>query len=978
MKYILILVLVLSFVYGKEKKQIRFGVFAYLGYEQTKEKYEPLAKYLNDKLEQEVVLEILSQDEINDKISKKQLDIVTTNPTHFLVIRQRNHLSGAIATLIEYFNGTATSKLGGVIITKADSSINHLKDIKNKTIVAPSTNHMGGFRAQAYELSLYNINIYQNLNNIIELKSSHQDVVKYVLEGKADVGFIRDGILEKMVSNKEIDLDSVKIINQQSNNHPFITSTRLYPEWPVFALPHTNENDVKDFLVALLSLNPQKDFENNLEPFSYTLPADYLEVEALARKLRIPPFESIDNIRLIDIWNQHKAVIILVSIIVLLLLIYYLRERKNKKFIESLLTNVGEGIYGVDEHGRCIWINKNALNILGFQEKEVLNKDQHKLFHHHKPSNEVYDVCECPIHLTLQDRKSRITEETFIKKDGTFIPIMLTVAAINNNGGAIVLFRDITIEKEQNELLKKSEQNLKKAQSIAHMGSWEYNIRTNKLYWSDEVYKIFELEKDIFEPSYKTFLDAIHPDDRVLVDNSYINSLKNQENYTITHRLLMNDGRIKYVVEQCTTEFDIDGTPLLSFGTIQDITEQHIIETQIKESQEKLRLAIDTTKMGIWDWDFNSGHVIWDKNCYELLGYDDNEFDITYDVWEDLLHSDDRDVVVSKINTQLSISNHFSVEFRLKTKNGNYLWLDSRAKVIQVNSQGKPQRVIGTHMDISHKKEYEIQLEQEVNKKTQELSIINKNLQTTIEQEVEKNRQKDILLQQQIRLAAMGEMMGNIAHQWRQPLNAITTSISGLRFKEEMGILDDTDIQNANKSIIKNAEFLSNTIDNFRNFFRKDQPKKIFYVVDAIRDSVNIIKASYNEAFIRVVEKYDTGISYNGSDNLLSQVIMNILSNAKDAFNGKNIEDKRVYVSLKKDDKNITIIISDNAGGISQEIKDKIFDPYFTTKHQSVGTGLGLYMSTQIIKSHFDGEILVENVSTQYGNGASFKIVFPL
>lgn len=976
MKYLLLMIFLLLNLHAEDK--VRFGVFAYLGYEQTKAKYEPLVKYLNDKLDKEVVLEILSQDEIDNKISQQQLDIVTTNPTHFLVIRQKHHLSGAIATLIEQFNDIPTSRLGGVIITKTDSSINELKDITNKLIATPSTKHMGGFRAQAYELSLNNIDIYKYPKNVIELKSSHQDVVKYVLDGKADVGFIRDGIIEKMIANKEIDLNSIKIINQQTNNHPFFTSTRLYPEWPVFALPHANEEDVKNFLVALLSLTPDIEYINKTGIYGYTLPADYLEVEELARKLRLPPFEKIDDIRLSDIWEQNKVVIILLSIILILLVAYYLHEIKTKKFIESLLVNVGEGIYGVDEQGKCTWINQNALNILGFTEKEVLNKDQHELFHHHKPSNELYDVCECPIHLTLQDRQPRITEETFIKKDGTFIPIMLTVSAIDKNGGAIVLFRDISVEKEKNEIIKTSELNLKKAQSIARMGSWEYNIRTNKLHWSDEVYHIFELDKNNFEPSYKAFLDTVHPEDRVIVDNYYINSLQKKADYSITHRLLMKDGRVKYVIEQCTTDFDADENPLTSFGTIQDITEKYIIETKIKESSEKLKLALDSAKIGIWEWDFETDSIVWDKNCYEILGYENNEFPITYEVWESLLHPDEKHNVNLTIKSQLFSSDNFMIEFRLKTKNSNYSWIESRGKVIQVSNLGKPKRIIGTNIDISHKKEYEIQLELEVNKKTQELSKINSNLQKTIEQEVEKNRQKDILLQQQIRLAAMGEMISNIAHQWRQPLSAITTSISGLRLKEEMGLLEDSDIKDTNNSIIKNAEFLSNTIDNFRNFFRKDQPKKLFYVVDAIKDSVNIMQASYNESFIRIIEDYDTGVSYNGSDNLLAQVILNILSNAKDAYKDKNIEDKRVLVSLTRDNNNIKITIADNAGGIDDSIKDKIFDPYFTTKHQSVGTGLGLYMSSQIIKNHFDGNIIVENISSEYGTGASFSIIFPL
>jgi C4-dicarboxylate-specific signal transduction histidine kinase len=268
-------------------------------------------------------------------------------------------------------------------------------------------------------------------------------------------------------------------------------------------------------------------------------------------------------------------------------------------------------------------------------------------------------------------------------------------------------------------------------------------------------------------------------------------------------------------------------------------------------------------------------------------------------------------------------------------------------------------------------------LEKIVQERTKELNFLNENLEQKIVAEVEKNRQKDIFIQQQARLAALGEMIGNIAHQWRQPLSVITTSVSALSLKEEFGILEANDIKQTNETVKKMAEFLNNTIENFRNFFQKDQPKKVFVIAQTIDSTLEIIKASYDNHFIVLNKDLDYTIEYFGSENFLAQVLLNILSNAKDALIENQIENKKVNLRLFKDKDNIKITIQDNAGGIKEENMDKIFDPYFTTKHKSQGTGLGLYMSTQIINKHFNGTLSVSNIKNEDEIGAFFTIEIP-
>lgn len=242
---------------------------------------------------------------------------------------------------------------------------------------------------------------------------------------------------------------------------------------------------------------------------------------------------------------------------------------------------------------------------------------------------------------------------------------------------------------------------------------------------------------------------------------------------------------------------------------------------------------------------------------------------------------------------------------------------------------------------------------------------------------LKKESQMNLLMQQQSRLAALGEMMGNIAHQWRQPLSAITATISGLEVNNQLGLVDKNDITKACTNIMKSSEFLTKTIEDFRSFFKKDTPEHTFFITNTINQVINIIKASYDSNGIILKTKLDTQISINGVDSLLSQVILNILSNAKDVLSSIDIDKKIVYIELRQENDKVLILIKDNGGGVKDEIKNKIFDPYFTTKHQSVGTGLGLYMSSQIIKTHFDGTINVDNELDDDGFGAVFKIEIP-
>jgi PAS domain S-box-containing protein len=242
----------------------------------------------------------------------------------------------------------------------------------------------------------------------------------------------------------------------------------------------------------------------------------------------------------------------------------------------------------------------------------------------------------------------------------------------------------------------------------------------------------------------------------------------------------------------------------------------------------------------------------------------------------------------------------------------------------------------------------------------------------TSEKELESNTKK---LYEAEKLASLGEMIGNIAHQWRQPLSAISSSASSIKIENQLGLLSNEDIDNKMNLIVEKTNFLSDTINTFRNFLKSDKEYRKITLEDEINSALNVVSSTITNNNIKLISnipKESTTIVHIVSGEL-PQVLVNIINNAKDALLENDIDNGWIKIELLEDSKNITLTIEDNAGGIPQEIISKIFNPYFTTKHQSQGTGLGLHMSYKIITESLHGDLYVQNTDS----GAKFFIKIP-
>jgi len=264
------------------------------------------------------------------------------------------------------------------------------------------------------------------------------------------------------------------------------------------------------------------------------------------------------------------------------------------------------------------------------------------------------------------------------------------------------------------------------------------------------------------------------------------------------------------------------------------------------------------------------------------------------------------------------------------------------------------------------------QKDKKVKSITRALTNLNKNLDHKVKQEVEKNKEQQKILTQKSKFIAMGEMISLIAHQWRQPISELNAIILNIKLHHKLNKLDNKIMENKTKDIENILDFMSNTIDDFRTFFKPNKQKQKFYFIKSLNRVRDISCAMLTEHNIKLKNNIDESSFIISYQNEFEQVVLNMITNAKDALIKDNIKKPVITIDLYKQNKKIYIHICDNANGISKDIIDKIFEPYFTTKDEAEGTGIGLYMSKMIIEQNMGGKLEVKSSN----EGTCFIISF--
>jgi len=501
--------------------------------------------------------------------------------------------------------------------------------------------------------------------------------------------------------------------------------------------------------------------------------------------------------------------------------------------------------------------------------------------------------------------------------------------------------------------IKNSNFELDEAQKMALMGSWSLDIVHQELRWSDEIFVLFELDKEDFKPSYEFFLSLIHPDDRELVDGVYKQSLENKTPYEVEHRMVLPSKKIKYVREKGNTFYDEEGRAIYSRGIVQDITKEAKLKMSIAKQKEEFGTIFKISKDPVAILDLESRFLDFNDAYMEVTGYTRAELLQTSCIELSIPQDYERaKQVISKVIRKGFVKNFEKSCF---AKDGTVMTINMTLSLMP-----DKKRIIVSAKDMTENKQLRDNLNQ-----------LNLNLSNKVKEKLEELRQQEQLLIQQSKLAAMGEMISSIAHQWRQPLNLLSLKKDLLILSYENDELDDTLLIEYNKSVDDTIRYMSKTIDDFRNFFRPSKEKELFDVVQSIYDVVNMINAQLNQQAIKLnIHQESQTIEFFGYPNEFKQVIINLIKNAQDAIATQKVKGI-IDINLKSNEECVTIEVQDNAGGVPDEIRSKIFEPYFTTKFQKQGTGLGLYMSKSIIERNMNGRLSVENRN----NGALFTIL---
>lgn len=372
------------------------AIFAYRPKPIMTKQFGPLAAYLDAAVpEAHVVLKVLSQTEIEGALARGEIDLVFTNPGHFVLLRRLNQLTGAMATQITLEQGQRVNQLGGVILTTAEHrEINNIKDLVNKRIAVPGKKYLGGYQAQAYELMEAGVD--PNLDVELYVVGSHDGVIQSLLAGEAEAGFVRTGIVEAMIREGKLPVNRLKVIQPQEHaNFPFRVSTRLYPEWAFAALPHVDEHISAKIAAALLNLDPDMPAAKTADLHGFSVPADYTPVEELARALRLPPFEAAPAFTPRDIWTRFQPAIVIgltTGLLILLLAIWlYLSNqrlkqaqnalRKNEAGLRALLDNTPYLMWLKDRESRFVAVNRAFMESIKQRDAgDIIGKTDYELW----------------------------------------------------------------------------------------------------------------------------------------------------------------------------------------------------------------------------------------------------------------------------------------------------------------------------------------------------------------------------------------------------------------------------------------------------------------------------------------------------------------------------------------------------------------------------------------------------------------------
>lgn len=396
-----------------------------------------------------------------------------------------------------------------------------------------------------------------------------------------------------------------------------------------------------------------------------------------------------------------------------------------------------------------------------------------------------------------------------------------------------------------------------------------------------------------------------------------------------------------------------------------DMAQQLSVRKEVLlQSERDLRKAQELARLGSWKLD-RCGALTWSPQMYKIFEVSPDDFDLSTETFLRLIHPDDRSTMETWIEACKAGDCDHELVFRTVLCDGNIKYVSGCGE-LDLDSNGNEIGMSGTAQDITDRKT----IEKDLMEKQRQLEELNEHLEQKVLESVQEMRKKDNVLIAQSRQAAMGETIGNIAHQWRQPLNTLGLIVQELKLTYGLAEFTKESLDASVDKAMLLINHMSKTIDEFQHFFKPNASKNLFSVNEAVAKTMQLVESYLKKADISVDVIEQNQVEIDGYGNEYSQVLLNILNNSKDAFENRDVETRRITITICSEDGRSVVTVADNAGGIAPDVMDRIFDPYFTTKGPQKGTGIGLYMSRNIIEKHMDGSLSVRNID----GGTEFRI----
>jgi PAS domain S-box-containing protein len=603
-------------------------------------------------------------------------------------------------------------------------------------------------------------------------------------------------------------------------------------------------------------------------------------------------------------------------------------------------------------------VNDAAVHFYGYSKEEILNKTIYDL--NTLPPSEIDRSA-----LLALANKQNVFSFSHRLKSGELRDVRVHVSPIEVDGRKTLfsIVQDITEGKKAEEELKKSEARFRAYFENNTAAMLQIDPKTK------QIVKANKTATSFYGYSSEQFLQLKANDLNLLSSQEIDANMKRVfadkiQDFLFQHRMASGEMRdVEVYVSPIITENEQQ-----LFITIYDVSERESIKRELQQSERQLKEAQEIAKLGNWEYDFENNQMFWSDGTFSIFETEKN-YPLTIENYNKLIYPDDLQKVSETYHQAIVKNQKYHSQHRILTPKGKIKYVEENGYLI-VDSKGNPKRAVGTIQDIT----IAFRIKKDLEESKAQLAQINKRLEEKVKQEVAKSREKDHLLIQQSRQSVLGEMIGNIAHQWRQPLNEISLLINDLEDAYSFDVLTKEYFEKTIEVVYRRLKYMSDTINDFSKMHTDDFKTELFKPKELIEKLIDFTAESYKKEKINTYFVCQDDFEVFSYPNMLSHILMNLLNNSRDVLLERKVKNAKIWIRLEKEESRYCITVLDNGKGIKPEVIDKIFDPYFTTKEMNRGSGLGLYMAKSMIEKQLQGQLSVMNKR----EGAEFKICFDL